>query len=558
MYRLKAYLRQPIHLLFTYVVILQLLYGNVANADSNALAGYWKLDEALGRIAYDSSGNTNHGEIFGGVTWAPYEGKFEGAALFNGRTFCRIQIPMPDISPTTTTISFWAYLSEPQNLAYPLGGQYRFFFCNDRRIRIDKSESANKRYSWLGRIQLFMDKGDTGLDLGLGDAHRRHRNITSLEIGRWYHLVLTCDQGVYTVYINGIQKATGKYTGFPVFPQYINIGNGRSYEQAFFGLIDDFAVFRYALSQNEVAQLYLSSVEAFVQEPASHPSSGGIQKAGRLLETRKPRGAIAVLTKEIARLLQQVEHTPATEFRKTLKQVLSNSTNKQYVLASVARQIEFNDNWPLFEAFAMAVFAEIENASDAARWIEFGLDEQGPWKKKYLELCRGTANSAAYAFGNDCNSADTYAAEGNYKEAIKLYEGLMQLYDSADFRSQLAIKICKCLLRAGEYKSAIGELERLLANSDRLSDFVTKEATIIKTYCHIRSAATDKALSDLRRLAQNEPTPEVSLLLGYCYSLEEDYARATEILNGVLRDCPDSSYAIKAQMCIDHIDYMSD
>ena len=45
------------------------------------LVGAWKFDEGSGNIAYDSSGNNNHGTIYG-ATWV--DGKFGKALQFDG------------------------------------------------------------------------------------------------------------------------------------------------------------------------------------------------------------------------------------------------------------------------------------------------------------------------------------------------------------------------------------------------------------------------------------------------------------------------------------------
>jgi len=47
----------------------------------DGLVGAWKFDEGSGTIAYDSSGNNNHGTIYG-ATWV--DGKFGKALQFDG------------------------------------------------------------------------------------------------------------------------------------------------------------------------------------------------------------------------------------------------------------------------------------------------------------------------------------------------------------------------------------------------------------------------------------------------------------------------------------------
>lgn len=68
------------------------LYNLTIDPVSLAPAGYWKLTEGDGLVAYDLSGNGNNGTITGGVAWeeddaAPYFGAASGGSLaFNGTT----------------------------------------------------------------------------------------------------------------------------------------------------------------------------------------------------------------------------------------------------------------------------------------------------------------------------------------------------------------------------------------------------------------------------------------------------------------------------------------
>ena len=48
----------------------------------NGLVGWWKFDETSGTVAYDSSGNGNHGTLTNGPTWT--DGKIGGAINFDG------------------------------------------------------------------------------------------------------------------------------------------------------------------------------------------------------------------------------------------------------------------------------------------------------------------------------------------------------------------------------------------------------------------------------------------------------------------------------------------
>src|SRR5262245_12900004 len=46
---------------------------------TSGILGLWKLDEGVGEVAADSSGNGHHGTLEGGASWT--DGRFGGAGL---------------------------------------------------------------------------------------------------------------------------------------------------------------------------------------------------------------------------------------------------------------------------------------------------------------------------------------------------------------------------------------------------------------------------------------------------------------------------------------------
>ena len=67
--------------IFLFVVPVMVLTG-VAQAADPSLIGWWKLDEASGTVAHDSSGNGIDGAFTGEPQWV--EGIIGGALQFDG------------------------------------------------------------------------------------------------------------------------------------------------------------------------------------------------------------------------------------------------------------------------------------------------------------------------------------------------------------------------------------------------------------------------------------------------------------------------------------------
>ncbi|MEJ2704289.1 MAG: LamG domain-containing protein, partial [Sedimentisphaerales bacterium] len=80
----------------------------LTNATKANLIGWWKFDEGSGTLAYDSSGNDNHGTLRGNPQWVA--GRMGGALEFNG-TDSMIDIPYSsDMTPSMgTTMAAWVF-----------------------------------------------------------------------------------------------------------------------------------------------------------------------------------------------------------------------------------------------------------------------------------------------------------------------------------------------------------------------------------------------------------------------------------------------------------------
>jgi rhamnogalacturonyl hydrolase YesR len=242
-------------------------YDNYVQAvvpDVNGLAALYDFENS---DAGDSSGHGYHGMAAGVVfvdSDAPVPGGSVKTAGFGGGAGDRIEIPTTSLSLSSGTISLWGYLSETQS-------GVRYFFGH------------TSSPPWGDRIQLYMDSDDTYLALGFGDSHSVNTNIATLNIATWYHIALTWQQGQtigggsYTVYVNGVEKAKGSYSGLTTLAPLANIGNDGSAnpEEALSGYIDHVCIYDYALSHGEILTLAgLSSWSVPLSSPADLHEDG--------------------------------------------------------------------------------------------------------------------------------------------------------------------------------------------------------------------------------------------------------------------------------------------
>ncbi len=202
-----------------------------AKPDDTGIVAWWKFDEGSGNIAQDSSGNSNTGTLYGS-TWA------SGGRLYFDGADDAVEVPTMNWNAASGTIAILVNAESFSNTKHFLFG--------------------HATQPWSNRIQLYCNSSG-GLTLGLGDNSSLHTNIQDLSPNQWYHVALIWDSGNYTVYIDGIEKAIGMYTGLNTLNAFADIGNNGNISarsEAFAGLIDDVRIYNRALAANEVAALY--------------------------------------------------------------------------------------------------------------------------------------------------------------------------------------------------------------------------------------------------------------------------------------------------------------
>lgn len=203
--------------------------------ENDELIGYWKFDDGSGNLAIDSSGKDSTATLINGPVWTT--GRFNGALSFDGKNDA-VRIPTTNVRTNSGTISLWAYQNGTR------GTQYFF------------GHSIGK---WSNVIQLYIKDKKGKLYVGLGDSERLAQVFQGLKQKAWHHLVLTWDAGKYVVYVNGVQEATGTYSGLAnlnTFAEIGNDGNDNLKDGSFNGIIDEVRLYNYAIPDAMAQQLY--------------------------------------------------------------------------------------------------------------------------------------------------------------------------------------------------------------------------------------------------------------------------------------------------------------
>lgn len=242
-------------LIFVCLLGITLILPGVSTGaiDPGTAVGVWLFDDGSGEIAVDSSGNGHDGSFTGEPSWVP--GKFGMALDFNGFGHI-VEIPgFGEALPSEeVTIMAWIKLEGvknqdlvclmPLNSITPAGSRLidrcAIHFPWNRPIY----NAIHWQYGW---DQVSVDRP---LD----------------SVGKWEHWAFTYSipRNFMKIYRNGSEIASTseaiRYT-----PRNANLQIGGRLDSSFDGLIDEFAVFNVALSENDIRTLMGGINRAFAE-----------------------------------------------------------------------------------------------------------------------------------------------------------------------------------------------------------------------------------------------------------------------------------------------------
>lgn len=233
---------------------------------NGGVVSHWRFDEGAGAIAQDSSEIANTAVLVNGPVWTT--GQINGAIAFDGYDDA-VEITTSNFNTDSGTIAFWAY---PEA------------FLNTKNFLFGHATQP-----WSNRIQLYCNNQGQ-LALGLGDNSALNTNLGILDINRWCHITLLWDNPVYSVYIDGTQKASGTYSGLSQINDYADIannGNPSTRAEAFDGIIDEVYVYNRPLTETEIITLINQEPE-FLLAPIGNQEVDENSTLTFVVETTQP------------------------------------------------------------------------------------------------------------------------------------------------------------------------------------------------------------------------------------------------------------------------------
>jgi hypothetical protein len=245
-------------------LMLLVLGGNAewASADSG-MVGLWHLDDGVGVIAADSSGQENDGTLTGGVTWVP--GRFGTALGFDG-VASSVRVPdSPSLEPAAAvTVSAWV-----RHQGSP--GTYRYIVAKGATGCIAASYAI---YTGPGGGVAFYVSTGHGLSVTLSPSQDGR-----IWDGNWHYLVGTFDGASVRLYVDGTEVGSGsRYAGSLGYQLtdsndlFLGDYPGCT-EHGFAGEIDEVMVVARALDRSEVDSIYDASTS--LPPGGGQPAPGG-------------------------------------------------------------------------------------------------------------------------------------------------------------------------------------------------------------------------------------------------------------------------------------------
>lgn len=216
------------------------------------LVAQYKFDDNF----KDASGNNQNGPInqVQGITFV--QGKLGKAAKFNGNAM--FEVPDSDILDLGNNFSFSLWMSKEPNGEAP---DYPILY----KAKSSAGEGIEPSYA------LIESQGDT--EVMLIDENRQSTYVGSesgIGANIWYHLAVSCENGVMKFYYNGALKDVKPFKGFvPHSSGSLFVGWADRLNNNFFkGAMDDLRIYNYPLSATEVKKI-AEATDKLVAAPAT-------------------------------------------------------------------------------------------------------------------------------------------------------------------------------------------------------------------------------------------------------------------------------------------------
>ncbi|WP_379841411.1 LamG-like jellyroll fold domain-containing protein [Flavobacterium myungsuense] len=206
---------------------------------TDGLVGYWPFNGN----ANDVSTNANNGTNNGATLTNDRFGNVNSAYSFDNTN---ISLPISSTSLINNyTLSLWVKLNNA-SISWPTFIQGINSANSDRYLMLQYSLSLNK-------FNFYTPVGNSTAGVSVLAA-----NTSS--VGTWYNIIITNNNKVCRMYINGIFSYSANPVYINVVGNKLIVGDGGKNIELFNGLVDDIGIWNRALTPDEITNLYKANI----------------------------------------------------------------------------------------------------------------------------------------------------------------------------------------------------------------------------------------------------------------------------------------------------------
>lgn len=224
------------------LIISEMLFAQITYTD---FVGAWSFEEGVGKKSADITGKSGEATIQGTPKWV--QGKFGSAIKFDGKSDY-IEIKLPEIfnliPKNDFAIAFWTNIQD-------ISGSGTTW-----------TRLMEARYDDLNYIQFVIqiNDGELGVNLVSDGVERTFIVNSPVKADTWYHVTATwvASKKALGFYLDGVsQTGVGTAPASPGVQKIINIGrrSDGNADTYFNGIVDEFAIFNKALTEEEIKTL---------------------------------------------------------------------------------------------------------------------------------------------------------------------------------------------------------------------------------------------------------------------------------------------------------------
>ncbi|MGD9164919.1 MAG: LamG domain-containing protein, partial [Chromatiales bacterium] len=249
-----------LQMIFLFFLPINLFAQSCVQPPTGIIA-WWPFDETDGTTAEDRIGNHPGAHTNGPV---PADGMVGGSLRFDGRNDY-VAVADSDLwtfGSNNFTLEFWANFDAPGGGT--IGHPGDIFIGHD-----DGPGTRNKWFFALGSgvLNFHINGRSTG-------SRFFPRAPFSPTVGEWYHLAITRDGSLYTIYVNGVPAAsTTDARTIPNSSAPLTLGQAE-YLGFMNGRLDEVSIYNRALSEAELRSISDAGGDGKCKELQIHPSSG--------------------------------------------------------------------------------------------------------------------------------------------------------------------------------------------------------------------------------------------------------------------------------------------